>query len=295
MDGKIRIIMLVMVLGTMCAGELMILSAQDSTGSATQQTQTPNDTSKGQASTQTPQDPVTQQTQSPSDPVDTEAPSGIRLDTTIRLDVLLGVIGTFLGVIITFLIFRRSKPPLELTSEEVSKPENANEVEGYIKAIERNSKASLIDKAVADAYVLQRSEKIEKAIEKWHSIANIAEGHDKILAVQAWASVGFFYINKRMGKEALSALDKALNLKPDSAEIYNGRGGAELILENYHNALADCDEAIRLKPDYAEAYNTRALVKQLLERYQDAIADCDEAIRLEPDYARESTVQSWTI
>ena len=232
-------------------------------------------------------DPVTQQTQSPSDPVDTEASSGIRLgDTTIRLDVLLGVIGSFLGVIlITFLVFRRSKPPLELTSEEVSKPENANEVEGYIRAIERNSKASLIDKAVADAYVLQRSEKIEEAIEKWRSIANIAEGHDKSLAVQAWGSVGFFYINKRMGKEALSALDKALNLKPDSAEVYNGRGMAELILENYHNALADCDEAIRLKPDYAEAYNNRALVKQFLERYQDAIADCAEAIRLKPDYA----------
>ena len=103
---------------------------------------------------------------------------------------------------------------------------------------------------------LQRSEKIEEAIEKWRSIANIAEGHDKILAVQAWVSVGFFYINKRMGEEALTALDKALNLRPDSAEIYNGRGIAEFLLENYHNALADCDEAIRLKPDYVEAYNS---------------------------------------
>ena len=172
-----------------------------------------------------------------------------------------------------------------MTSEEVSKPENAGEVEEYIKAIDRNPKAPLVEKAIADAYVLQRSEKIDEAIEKWGSIANIAEGHDKILVVQAWMSVGFFYISKRMGKEALTALDKALNLRSDSAEIYNGRGMAEFILENYQNALADYDEAIRLKPDYAEAYNSRALVKQFLKRYQDALADCDKAIRMKPAYA----------
>ena len=297
MDRKIRTIMLVMALGTMCAGELMILSAQDPTGSATQQTQTPNDTSKGQASTQTPQDPVTQQTQSPKDAIDGEAPNGIRilggirLDPTINFGTLLnviigffGVIIAFLGVVIAYLVFRRSKPPPELTSEEVSKPENASEVEGYIKAVDRNPKASLKEKAIADAFMLQRSEKIEEAIEKWRSIANIAEGHDKAWAFQAWASAGFLYIGKHMAKEALAALSKALDLKPDSAEVYNGRGGAKLILKNYQDALADCDEAIRLKPDYAEAYNTRALVRQRLERYQDALADCDEAIRLKPDY-----------
>ena len=63
MNRKIRIIMLVMALGMMCAGELMILSAQDSTGSVTQQTQTPIDTSKEQTSTQTTQDPDTKHTQ----------------------------------------------------------------------------------------------------------------------------------------------------------------------------------------------------------------------------------------
>ena len=205
MDTKIGIMVVVLVLGVMCAGELVILSAQNSPGSATSQTQAPNDASKGKASPQTPQDPVNQQTQSLKDAIDGEAPNdirilgGIRLDPTINFGTLLNVIVGFfsviiasLSVVIAFLVFRRSKPPLELTSEEVSKPENASEVEGYIRAIERNSKASLIDKAVADAYVLQRSEKIEEAIEKWRSIANIAEGHDKTLAVQAWGSVGFF-------------------------------------------------------------------------------------------------------
>ena len=213
MNRITKIIMLVMALVTMCAGKFMILSAQDSTGSATQQTQSPKDAIDGEASN------------------GIRILGGIRFDPTINFGTLLNVIIAFLGVVIAFLVFRRSKSPLELTSEEVSKPENASEVEEYIRAIERNPKASLVEKAIADAYALQRSEKIEEALEKWHSIANIAEGHDKILAVQAWGSVGFFYINKRMGKEALGALDKALNLRPDSAEVYNGRGMAELILE----------------------------------------------------------------
>ena len=230
MDRKIRIIMLVMALGMMCAGELMILSAQDSTGSATQQTQTPNDTSKEQASTQTPQDPVTQQTQPSNDTTSGEVPNsihifGVRLELTITLGVLLGVIVTLIGAIVALLSFifgtkTRSKSPPELTIEVVSKPENASievvskpenasEVEEYIKAIERNPKATLEEKAIADAYALQRSEKIEEAIEKWRSIANIAEGHDNDLASKALASVGYLCLKEGMGEDALSALDKA--------------------------------------------------------------------------------------
>lgn len=236
---------------------------------------------------QTLHESISKETQSSNDIIEEDPSTGIRIfgihfDPTIRLDMSLSLF--LMLLVFIFGNKTRSKSHPELTSEEVSKPENASEVEEYIKAIERNPKATFEEKAISDAFVLQRSEKIEEAIEKWRSIANIAEGHDKALAFQAWASAGFLYINKRMGKEALTALDKALNLKPDSAEVYNGKGMAELILENYHNALADCDEAIRLKPDYAEAYNNRALIKQLFERYQDALADCDEAIRLKPDY-----------
>jgi len=79
MDTKVGIMVVVLVLGVMCAGELMLLSAQNSPGSATQQTQPPNDTSKGQASTQMPQDPVTQQTQPSNDTTSGEALNSINL------------------------------------------------------------------------------------------------------------------------------------------------------------------------------------------------------------------------
>ncbi len=296
MDIKIGIIVVVLVLGVMWAGELMVLPAQNSTGPATQQTQSLNDTPEGKGSTQVPQDSVIQQTQSSKDAIDGEAPNGIRILGSIRLDptinfgtllnVILGFCGliiTSLSVVIAFLVFRRSKPPLELTSEEVSKPENANEVEGYIRAIERNSKASLIDKAVADAYVLQRAEKIEEAIEKWRSIANIAEGHDKALSARAWLSVGFLYVTKNMEQQALSALDTALSLKPDYARAYNIRGATRALLGKYQDALADYNKAIQLDPNLAEAYNNRGLRKESIGEHQDALADYNKAIQLKPD------------
>ena len=295
MDIKIGITVVVLVLGVMWAGELAILSAQNSTGSETQQTQPPNETSEGKVSTETSRDPVTQQKQVPTDIIGKKTSTGIRIfgihiEPTITLGTLLIVIVGFLSLIVALLVFifgnkTRSKKPPELTSEEVSKPENANEVEEYIKAIDRNPKATLVEKAIAEAYVLQRSEKIEETIEKWRSIANVSEGHDKALAVRAWASVGFLYINKCMWKESLAAFNKALKLKPDFAEVYNGRAIVEFMFGNYEDALADCDKAIQLKPDYVETYNSRALVKQQLGRYQDALADCDEAIRLKPNYA----------
>ena len=150
MDRKIRIIMLVMALGMMCAGELMILSAQDSMGSATQQTQTPNDTSKEQASTQTPRDPATQQTQSSNDTTGENPSTGIRIfgihfDPTLRLDMSLSIF--LMLLVFIFGSKTRSKSPPELTSEEVSKPENASEVEEYIKAVDRNPKATLVEKS----------------------------------------------------------------------------------------------------------------------------------------------------
>ena len=271
MRTKIGLMAIALALSLMLAVESMVLAQQILPASATQKTQSPNDTTGGKPPTQTLQSSASQKTQSPNDAPGGKAATGIRIfgirfEPIVRLDISL-------SILIAFLVFvvgskTRSKSPPELTSEEVSKPENAREVEEYIRAVERNPKASLVEKAIADAYVLQRSEKIEEAIEKWRSVANIAEGNDKVLAAQAWQSVGFFYINKRMGNEAISALDKALDLKPDSAEVYNGRGLAEMLLENYHDAIAACDEAIRLKPDCAETYNSRGLAKMLLENYE---------------------------
>ena len=295
MDRKVGIMVIVLVLGVMCAGESVILSAQNSQGSATSQTQVPNDASKGKASPQTPQDPVNQQTQTPNDTIGENPSTGIRrfgihFDPIIRLDIFLSVIIGFFGVVITLLIFifgskTRSKTPPGPTAEDVNKPENADKIEEYIKKIDRTPNPSPIEKAIADAYILQRGGKIAAAIEKWRSIANVAEGNDNRLASRGLISVGYLYLIRGTAEQALSALNKAIDLRPDYVAAYNNRGAAKNLLGKHLDAIADYDKVIQLKPDYAEAYSNRGVTESLLEKYQDAIADYDKALQLKPDYA----------
>ena len=151
-------------------------------------------------------------------------------------------------------------------------------------SVRKNPKASLIDKAIANAVDLQQQGKRKEAVEKWRAVANIVEGEDNDLAARAWASSGYL-VGEKNPKDAIFAFDQAIRLKPDYAEAYNNRGVTKAALGRYDDALADHDETIRLKPDYAEAYNNRGAAKAGLGRYDDALADHDETIRLKPDYA----------
>ena len=63
------------------------------------------------------------------------------------------------------------------------------------------TEASPVDRAIADAVSLQRAGRIEEAIEKWRSIANVAEGSDNDLAARAWLSVGYL-LYERGGEDA---------------------------------------------------------------------------------------------
>ena len=143
-----------------------------------------------------------------------------------------------------------------------------------------NPRASLIDKAIAQAIFFQQRGKRNEAIEKWRAVAHIAEGIDNDLAAGAWFSVGYLLENS---EDSISAYDRAISLKPDSVEAYNNRGNVKYLLGRNEDAIADFDRAIRLKPDDVVAYTNRGAAKDKLGQHGDAIADLDEAIRLKPD------------
>jgi protein O-GlcNAc transferase len=52
--------------------------------------------------------------------------------------------------------------------------------------------------------------------------------------------------------EALASCNKALTIKPDYAEAWNGRGVAIAELKEPAEALASYDKAIAINPDYGE-------------------------------------------
>ena len=161
-------------------------------------------------------------------------------------------------------------------------PDKASEV---VETVQQSPVASPIDRAIAVAILLQQQGEIEQAIEKWRSIANVAEGVDSQLQARAWFSVGYLYGEEDNWEAAVGAYDKALELNPDLVEAYNNRGVMQNKLGQYEAALADLNEAIRLKPNYLNAYNNRGVAKRNLGQYDEALADYDKALELEPNDA----------
>ncbi|MBI3897346.1 MAG: tetratricopeptide repeat protein [Gammaproteobacteria bacterium] len=84
--------------------------------------------------------------------------------------------------------------------------------------------------------------------------------------------------------EALARFDRALALKPDFALAHNNRGNTLQCLRRHNEAIASYSRALALNPNYAQAHNNRANSLQELRRYEEAINGYAQALRLKPDY-----------
>ncbi|MEH1889120.1 MAG: tetratricopeptide repeat protein [Nostoc sp.] len=81
-------------------------------------------------------------------------------------------------------------------------------------------------------------------------------------------------------QDALEVYEKAINIRPDYAQGWNGQGKTLYKLKKYKQALAAYDKAIQIQPDYFEAWSGRGFVLVSLQRYQEAIASFDKALQL---------------
>ena len=170
----------------------------------------------------------------------------------------------------------------KLNAEAASK--NPDEAARTVASVQRDPTSSPIDRAIATAVLLQQQGKIEDAIEKWRSIANVAGEENRRLQAQAWFSVGYLH-SEGEGADLEAEMDaytRAISLNPVYAEAYNNRGVVKKNLSQYDAALEDYDQAIRLNPNLTEAYNNRGNVKKNLGQHQAALADYDRAIELNP-------------
>ncbi len=68
--------------------------------------------------------------------------------------------------------------------------DKAKQDEESLRDIPQKHGSSPLDRAITEALALQRAGKTDEAIEKWRSIANVAEGSDPDLAARAWLSIG---------------------------------------------------------------------------------------------------------
>jgi protein O-GlcNAc transferase len=85
--------------------------------------------------------------------------------------------------------------------------------------------------------------------------------------------------------EALASYDRALAIKPGTAQIHYNRGNVLRDLRRTEEALAGFDAALALKPDYAEALYKRGAALRDLKRPAQALMAYTSALAIKPDDA----------
>jgi len=95
--------------------------------------------------------------------------------------------------------------------------------------------------------------------------------------------VDLFYKKKYEG--ALKAFDNALELKPDSADIWYNKGVVLSELNRHEDALKAYDKALELKPDFADTWYNKGNACAKLNHPEDALKAYDKALELGPDFA----------
>ena len=117
-------------------------------------------------------------------------------------------------------------------------------------------------------------------LEKDHPPAAILEWSEREVAIHAFFSMGNILSEGGWIREAISAYDMTLRLKPDYAEAYYNRGTAKTLIGEYETAITDFDETIRLNPEFVEAHYNRSQTKVSLSQIEGARYDLEIALKL---------------
>lgn len=96
---------------------------------------------------------------------------------------------------------------------------------------------------------------------------------------------GHSLLNKGQIDDAISDLNKAVELNPKDAGAYFYRGNAYYKKGQIDKALSDYSEAIKINPRYTNAYFSRGLHYVGVEEYSKAISDFNKVISITPDNA----------
>ena len=84
---------------------------------------------------------------------------------------------------------------------------------------------------------------------------------------------------------ALQDYNKAIELNPNYAEVFNNRGILKKGMNDLEGALQDYNKAIELNPNYAEVFNNRGILKKGMNDLEGALQDYNKAIELNPNDA----------
>ena len=103
---------------------------------------------------------------------------------------------------------------------------------------------------------------------------------------QAWYARGVVLATMGKSPEAISAYDKALQINPKYTAAWRNRALALLDLGQYTESLVAFDRALSIQPDnYVLWYLRGNLLQEKLQQYESALASSDRAVQIKPDFA----------
>ncbi|WP_193370765.1 tetratricopeptide repeat protein [Pelagibius marinus] len=88
---------------------------------------------------------------------------------------------------------------------------------------------------------------------------------------RAWNAIGTLHDRAGEWDAAAMAYDRALEIRPDSAMLYNNRGFSHLLRRDHQAAIADFDAALQLEPDMEAARENMRLAFAWAGQYDRAL------------------------
>ncbi|MBV9459178.1 MAG: glycosyltransferase family protein [Bradyrhizobium sp.] len=117
-----------------------------------------------------------------------------------------------------------------------------------------------------------------------HAIEWVARANQQDVASDYLFGLATALEQQGLSQEALKAYDRAVQLRPDDAELWAGRGTILHRLGRFDEAIADNSHAHALSPASPDICNNVGASLQLLCRDEEALAWFDKALTLKPDF-----------
>jgi formylglycine-generating enzyme required for sulfatase activity/Flp pilus assembly protein TadD len=99
---------------------------------------------------------------------------------------------------------------------------------------------------------------------------------------EAFWTRGRTWLQKGENERAIADFSRAIELRPEAAQVYRLRGGARFAVKQYKEALADYDRALAFVPDQVGTHYMRARSLAATGDHDNALMAFDKAARLSP-------------
>jgi tetratricopeptide (TPR) repeat protein len=128
-----------------------------------------------------------------------------------------------------------------------------------------------------------------KAYAKRKEFANALQIAEKLVAIRGhvkdWGAQGVLLFWIERYEEALTSLDKVIELDPNNVDAWCFRGILLNLLSRHEQALAFYERVIQLNPNYQRVWAVRGITLARLKRYEEALASFNKAFDLEDNKA----------